>query len=84
MSHRHARRLRHGQSRSLCALVAAAFPGVLALLLAGCGLKGPLYLPEGRDQTMVPMPAEEPALIPPMPRSEQDGERIPGSARPDV
>jgi len=41
----------------------AAALGLLALLLAGCGQKGPLYLPD-RQPTAVTPPAPPPAAAP--------------------
>jgi len=51
-------RERYGESRSSRALDPAAVLGALVLLLAGCGLKGPLYLPEGQARVVAPTPAE--------------------------
>jgi len=51
-------RERHGECRSSRALDPAAVLGALVLLLAGCGLKGPLYLPEDQARVVAPTPAE--------------------------
>jgi predicted small lipoprotein YifL len=51
--------------------LAAALVAVAGLALAGCGIKGPLYLPEKSGEVITrpapasaPPPAEQPATLP--------------------
>ncbi len=66
-------------------LPAASLAVVLGGLLAGCGLKGPLFLPEKSGDVTIrpaPTPAGAPASGAPAPAPETPGAQAPSSGAP--
>jgi len=51
---------------------------LVVLAASGCGLKGPLYLPEKSDVTIRPAPAATPPEAPAEPAPATEPEPVPG------
>jgi predicted small lipoprotein YifL len=77
--------------RDLLAVIAAAIVPCAVLVLAGCGQKGPLYLPEkgaavvtapAEGPPPAPTPAAQPSEPSPAPQPQSATEPLPSGAAP--